>query len=235
MINNPTTIKGTPSQLLANNLDNTLQAGQVALSIAPDPILPGTGSVKVAAGTTAERSVTGIDGMIRYNTTLGRFEGYQLGDWRQFSASNNSTTISVFSGQIAALSGTSVVPFDNTTPLVTEGTQVWSQTVTPEYTTSTFNIVSPFTVDCNSNNRIIIASLFRDSVNIGSALFYTTGGGRPTTMTLSVLDNPGTVSPIIYSMRIGTDSGATWYVNSTSSGNNLGGALLSDYLILEVA
>lgn len=43
--------------------------------------LTGTGYVDLPAGTTAERPGTPSNGMIRYNTTLGTFEGYKAGSW----------------------------------------------------------------------------------------------------------------------------------------------------------
>ena len=39
------------------------------------------GFVKLPVGTTAERSGTPVDGMIRYNSTLGRYEGYSNSAW----------------------------------------------------------------------------------------------------------------------------------------------------------
>ena len=40
-----------------------------------------TGFLKLPVGTTGERSGSPVNGMIRYNSTLGRYEGYQLGAW----------------------------------------------------------------------------------------------------------------------------------------------------------
>jgi hypothetical protein len=39
------------------------------------------GFVKLPVGTTAERDGTPVDGMIRYNSTLGRYEGYANSAW----------------------------------------------------------------------------------------------------------------------------------------------------------
>ena len=39
------------------------------------------GFVKLPVGTTAERSGTPVDGMIRYNSTLARYEGYSGSAW----------------------------------------------------------------------------------------------------------------------------------------------------------
>jgi hypothetical protein len=41
-----------------------------------DGTFSGTGSVKLPAGTTAERNGTPAAGMMRYNSTTGGFEGY---------------------------------------------------------------------------------------------------------------------------------------------------------------
>lgn len=40
-----------------------------------------TGFLKLPVGTTGERSGSPVDGMIRYNSTLGRYEGYQNSVW----------------------------------------------------------------------------------------------------------------------------------------------------------
>jgi len=40
-----------------------------------------TGSFQIATGTTTERNATPANGMIRYNTTLDRYEGYSESDW----------------------------------------------------------------------------------------------------------------------------------------------------------
>lgn len=46
-----------------------------------DVTMYGTGALKIHSGTTAERPGTPANGMVRYNTTTGKFEGYQAGAW----------------------------------------------------------------------------------------------------------------------------------------------------------
>ena len=46
-----------------------------------DGTFSGTGQVKLPAGTTAQRSGSPVDGMLRYNTDLDSFEGYVDGIW----------------------------------------------------------------------------------------------------------------------------------------------------------
>lgn len=45
------------------------------------PLTSRTGSTLLAAGTTAQRDTVPQSGMFRFNTTLGRFEGYANGAW----------------------------------------------------------------------------------------------------------------------------------------------------------
>ena len=46
-----------------------------------DGTFSGTGQVKLPAGTTAQRSGSPVDGMLRYNSDLDSFEGYVDGVW----------------------------------------------------------------------------------------------------------------------------------------------------------
>ena len=49
--------------------------------------LTGTGSLKLNAGSTGQRPPSPINGMIRYNSSLNVFEGYENGSWKTFSVS----------------------------------------------------------------------------------------------------------------------------------------------------
>jgi hypothetical protein len=51
------------------------------LSATGDGTFSGTGQVKLPAGTTAQRSGSPVNGMLRYNSTIEQFEGYADGAW----------------------------------------------------------------------------------------------------------------------------------------------------------
>ncbi len=228
------TIQGTANQIAVTNGSGA--AGDPTVAIAANPIIPGTGSIQIPAGTTAERTSPASNGMIRYNTTKGYYEAWNIDRWVGLALFTDGGIfqLNAYTGPIPATSGTSTIPFNNTAPLITEGTEIWSRTITPERTTSRFITECMLTVDLGTSNRVLIISIFRDSVNLGSALFYSTGGGRPTTLSMKVSDIPGTTSPVTFSMRAGVGAGtATWYINSNATGNNLGGALVSQYEIRE--
>jgi hypothetical protein len=78
--------------------------GSVVLSNAPtftsftatgDGTFSGTGQIKLPSGTTAERSGTPVNGMIRYNSTNSEFEGYSAGAWGGVGGAQANGTIVV--------------------------------------------------------------------------------------------------------------------------------------------
>ncbi|MFN3827129.1 MAG: tail fiber domain-containing protein [Micavibrio sp.] len=60
---------------------------RMRISSVGDVTLNGTGAIKLHSGTTAQRPGTAIDGMIRYNSESGKFEGYQAGAWQDILTS----------------------------------------------------------------------------------------------------------------------------------------------------
>lgn len=63
------TVTGTTDQVSVTNGDGV--SGNPTLAIASNPVLPGTGFVRVPVGTTAQRPGSPLGGHIRYNTDLG--------------------------------------------------------------------------------------------------------------------------------------------------------------------
>lgn len=51
------------------------------IAVGGDGTFLGTGQVKLPSGTTAQRSGSPVNGMIRYNSTINSFEGYVAGAW----------------------------------------------------------------------------------------------------------------------------------------------------------
>jgi hypothetical protein len=81
------TIVGTANQLTVTNGNGV--SGNPTLSLASNPILPGTSAVVLPKGTTGERATT-VDGALRFNTTTNSFEGYQSGAWQSFATGAGS-------------------------------------------------------------------------------------------------------------------------------------------------
>jgi len=63
---------------------------KMTIASSGDITMSSTGSLKIPAGTTAQRP-TGVVGMIRYNTTLSVLEEYDGSNWKAFSSSFTAT------------------------------------------------------------------------------------------------------------------------------------------------
>jgi hypothetical protein len=88
------TITGTANQIGVAN--GTGVGGNPTISLATDPVIPGTGGVVVPAGTTGQRGSSTL-GNIRYNSTTGLFEGYN-GAWTAFASNSGVTSIATGTG-----------------------------------------------------------------------------------------------------------------------------------------
>ncbi len=76
-----TSVTGVANQIVVSNGTTTPQVG-----LADNPVLPGVSSVLVPAGGSLDRPISSSNGMIRYNTDIGLFEGYISGAWTTFSS-----------------------------------------------------------------------------------------------------------------------------------------------------
>lgn len=72
--------------------DAAAAAGVPAVGLADNPVVPGTASITVPAGTTAQRAAVPTAAMFRFNTTTGFFEGYDGAVWRPFSVGGAAVT-----------------------------------------------------------------------------------------------------------------------------------------------
>lgn len=97
-------ILGTSNQIAVTN--GNASAGSPTIAIVDNAILPGTGSVTIPKGTTAQQSA-GAEGQFRFNTTTSTFDGYAAGSWRQFSLAGGVTSFSAGSTGLTPATGTS--------------------------------------------------------------------------------------------------------------------------------
>lgn len=142
--------------------------------------------------------------------------------------------VSIYNGNIPATSGTTTIPLDNTVPLVTEGTQLWTRTVTPTFNTTKFSMRMSCMVGAANSSRTIILSFFRGTTCLYAAAAGIQTRDAPSIVSFNHTDNPNTTSPVTYSVRIGlTSSGSSWYINRTWN-STLGGQT-STYELQEIA
>ena len=109
----------------ANQIDVATGTTTAVLSISNNAVLPGTAAVKVPAGTTAQRSgVTATNGLIRYNSDTGLFEGYSSGSWQDFAAGSGVTSVATGTGLTGGpITSTGTISIDSTVATLT-GSQI---------------------------------------------------------------------------------------------------------------
>jgi hypothetical protein len=220
------TISAVPTYL---GTTNQVTLTGTTFSLSTDLILPGTSRVRFPVGTTAQRPASPAAGDFRFNSTLGYGEKYTGAYWSPLGL-----VLQVVTGTIAASSGTTTVPLDNTTPQIAEGNQIWSQSFTPLSATSRiyirFNITSASSITTATN----ILSVFAGSTNIGAVMERVPAtAGFPCNLSLQVVYSPGSSAAITFSARQGSSAAATCYCNQ-SSASTLGGVLATQFTIMEI-
>lgn len=208
-----------------------------SMTLANDLSFPGTGGVTVPSGTTAQRPASPINGQFRYNTTLSRVEYYEAGSWKVGAdgSAGSGTILQTITGAISPVSGTTLITLGNTAPTITQGTQIWSGSITPKQVSSKVGISFTITADASANNRTLVISLFRGNTCIATTVNEIDTSSHPKNMTLVFVDNSPAAGANTYSARMGVDSAATWYCNSTNVGYTMGGTLASNFRIDEIA
>lgn len=140
--------------------------------------------------------------------------------------------IQAVSGTVNAVSGTTQIPFDNTTPLITEGFQLLSLSVTPKAVASKQYLTLNLNVDHSNNNRTITATVWVDTSLIYTHSVNIATSGRPLSLPIHTWFDSTDLTPKTVQVRIGANGNGTTYVGA--SGVTLGGNRFSDYSLIEV-
>ena len=83
-------ILGTTDQITVYNGNG---ADNISITLASNPIIPGTAAMTIPIGSTAQQPV-GSNGQFRFNSDTQTFDGYASGSWRQFALSGGVTSFS---------------------------------------------------------------------------------------------------------------------------------------------
>ena len=132
-----------------------------------------------------------------------------------------------------AVSGSTVVPDDNTIPQITEGDEITTQAITLKSASSLVRLK----IDCSiGNTSVNQMALFMCQTGVASALatrsVYNTSSSTPTCATLEcIIASPG-VGAYTFSVRFG-GSGGTSYCNFDSVANTPYGASAKSFFIVE--
>jgi hypothetical protein len=102
------------------------------IALSSNPIVPGNSGVVVPTGTTGQRAVSPINGTLRYNSTLGLFEGYANGAWGAITTGSGVTSIATGTGLTGGpITSTGTISIANT---AVTAASYGSATQVPTYT-----------------------------------------------------------------------------------------------------
>tara|TARA_R110002020_G_scaffold6973_1_gene29447 strand:- start:513 stop:1523 length:1011 start_codon:yes stop_codon:yes gene_type:complete len=139
-----------------------------------------------------------------------------------------------FATQISKTTGTTGIPDDNTTPTTSEGTQIYSQAITPSSSSNKILMFYALQTGINVGSGVVI-SAFRGSTCIGVSMMTTPPGSNDGFISTAVtIDSPSTTSETTYTLRIGQlTSGYTWNVGSRGTSDKYNGMLEKNTVILQ--
>ncbi len=137
----------------------------------------------------------------------------------------------------SAITYSSVIPYDNTIPQITEGTQIFTTSITP--LSSSSNLIFVYSINTSSvtSGRLTIA-LFQDA--IANALVAqqgdNAGSGNANNVSSNMITPSVDTTSRDYHIRIGPQTGGiTSHVNAEFNGNAIyGGVIQSSLIINEV-
>jgi hypothetical protein len=127
------------------------------------------------------------------------------------------------------------IPADDTIPQITEGVQIFSQSITLSATTSKVSIRVSVPVAHATAGEAFTVAVFRGATAsaVAAKIVAAPGNDYIYELFLEDLDSPSTAGSVTYSVRIGVSSG-TGYVNGNSIGRRLGGVLKATLSLREV-
>jgi hypothetical protein len=178
-------ILGVTNQISIANGDGS---SNVSVGIATNPVLPGTESVNVPSGTTAQRPGSPTNGMLRYNTTTATFEGYANGTWGAIAAGGGVTSVGTGTGLLGGpITSTGTISIDNTVV----ATLTDAQTLTNKTISGANNTITNIGNSSLTNSSITING---SSVSLGGSVSVGTVTSVGGTGTVNGLTLTGTVT-----------------------------------------
>jgi len=173
---------------------------------------------------------TPLDGQTMvYNTTTSQWENVTT----TVNTPGVGRLLQVKFNVINALSGTNTVPVTINDPLITDGIELWSETLTPAEITSNMRISTSSTVSGSSNNTEMMFAFFRDTTCIGVGLVNMSARNAGHPFVITVYDTPAVLTPLVYSCRVGKTTGNTWYINRLDDATLLNGQLANQAYTVE--
>lgn len=160
-------------------------------------------------------------------------------DWQDEPSSGEITNI--VTNTTTTTTSVGVIPYDNTIPQQTEGTEILTLAITPKNASNTLIIEASISITSTNDFGICVA-LFQDAtanaIATSSFLNHPSAGSLTfgNTVPLQYIMTAGTTSSTTFKIRVGkNNAGTSTYVNGTTGGSSrYGGTLISSLKITEI-
>lgn len=141
-------------------------------------------------------------------------------------------TVTTLTGAVAT--GTTAIPYDDTIPQITEGTEFMTRAITPNNSSNILLIEVTFFGTTSDTNQLAVA-LFQDATaGALAAVAQRCASGDGGTIKLVYVMAAGTTSSTTFRVRAGTSGGGTITINGTGGGRLYGGVAASSIVIKEI-
>lgn len=142
--------------------------------------------------------------------------------------------VSTGTGTVAT--GTTLLPYDNTIPQITEGTEFMTQAITPQNASSTLEIDVTIVLSNTSTNSQTGAALFQDSTAnaLAAADQFVASASGSVVLTFKHVMTAGTTSETTFKVRGGSNVAGTTTFNGQGGVQGYGGVMASRITIKEI-
>lgn len=137
------------------------------------------------------------------------------------------------------LANSTTIPYDDTIPQSSEGSQYLSVTITPKSTTSKLIISAEFNCTISDVSQFAVVALFQDAdanalKAVGSG--FVASGGNVSMETVSIFHEmvSATTAATTFKLRAGTGGGAQLTMNGAGGSRQFGGACISRLDVMEI-
>lgn len=131
---------------------------------------------------------------------------------------------------------TTTIPYDDTIPQSTEGTEILTVSITPKATANRIRVTIRGTATVASGSSQAILALFKDSdanaLSASSVDIQTTGQQYDIAITFE--HSPATISAVTYKLRAGPNSTGAMRMNGTTAARRFGGVSTVTMVVEEI-
>lgn len=210
--------------------------------------ITGLGAGTAAGNSLRYEQVNGLvttAGDLLYGSAAGTLSRLAGGTGGQILQMNSGATAPVWGGGVVQRvyaesttysTLTTTIPYDDTIPQITEGTELLTASITPKSATNRIRIRFQ-AWGTLSNGQNSIAALFVDATAnaLDAMVLRGVAGGDPKLWFIEYEESAGSTSARTYRIRLGPGAAASLYINGDSSSRLMGGVARSTLIVEEVA